>query len=79
MNLNQVNMATVAQRDIDSIADAVGNATHHVCITLHQGQCDAVVNDDMAVSARVETVLQLQALLQAIQRASSRQINRLGS
>jgi len=78
MNLKQVNMATVAQRDIDSIVSVVGNATHHVCVVLHQNQCDAVANDDMTVSARVEVVLQLQALLQAIQRASNRQIRRLG-
>jgi len=78
MNLNQVNMTVVPQRDINRIADAVGNATHEVCITLHQHQCMAVSDVGSANAARIETVLQLQALLQAVERASSRQIRRLG-
>jgi len=78
MNLKQVNMATVAQRDINRIANAVGNATHEVCTILHQGQCDVVANDYMVPAAKVEVVLQLQALLQAVEHASNRQINRLG-
>lgn len=73
----QFNQYTISSAEVTAIENEVHNAIHEACIRIHANQCDAVQRDAYTPAARVEMVLQLAALSQAVQRAGYRQLGRI--
>lgn len=72
-------MYAVTNPEIEAVIDALHGVTHELCETIHQKQMAVVTGTDayMTPAAKVETVMQLQRMLERVQRTNYRQIDAL--
>ena len=71
-------MYEMTRGEVQQVSDALSEATHEVCSLIHVRQC-RVVDSSMTPASKVEAVVQLQAMLNAVDNHTSKRLRMLDS
>ena len=72
-----MNQYIMDQSECAAIATAISDVTHSLCILLHETQCMTLENSRLSRAGKVETILQLQAMLNGVRRTGMQRADRI--